>query len=172
MINAQLTLSELRTKTLAILVEKNAFKPRKHPEWDGLKCYYCGIVMNGNLKLGVDARWIPSEEHPQPKSKGGTRIVPACLLCNMFKQMMTEKQFRYLVDLLSFGKGWDIGIANLRITAELAVRQKLSNDFLIELVNFLPKGNGHGFYYLLTTYTFPALQKTFKIDPSGKWGLK
>ena len=88
------------------------------------------------------------------------------------KQMMTEKQFRYLVDLLSFGKGWDIGIANLRITAELAVRQKLSNDFLIELVNFLPKGNGHGFYYLLTTYTFPALQKTFKIDPSGKWGLK
>ena len=152
--------------------KQHAPRARKHPEWDGLTCYYCAKVM------GIDdARWIPSEEHPQPKSKGGTEIVPACLLDNLLKQMMTEKQFRKLIWTLGRGD-WETGIAMLHGIAEIAVRNReLSKEDLAVLKEMLPDGsdtlNGHGFYWLLTTYSIPTVIKKFRIDETiSVWRLR
>lgn len=144
---------------------KNYTGGRKHPEWESRKCYYCRRRMHYR-----DARRIPSAEHPQPKSKGGMRIVPACLYCNIFKQMMTEKQFRFLADLLDYDLMESLGEAVLRNQFGKKA-QKFLKDHLASAAP-PPRNGGLGFFELITRYSLPAVKRMFKIRLDGRWSIR
>jgi hypothetical protein len=51
-------------------------------------CFYCGV------KLTKTGKHHKTKDHIVPKAKGGTKVVPACFLCNHYKADLSLESFR------------------------------------------------------------------------------
>lgn len=59
---------------------------KKVSDITGGKCFYCG------MKFGLLAQMV--KDHFIPKVQGGTKLVPACVRCNLIKGSLSLEDFR------------------------------------------------------------------------------
>jgi len=90
---------------------------KRHRQHDGKPCPYCERPMSVDHVDICPTR----DHHPVPRSKGGTRTLVCCRVCNMVKADRTAAEWE---EFMADNPGWWLDGARKQRRAEARKRQK------------------------------------------------